>query len=433
VESPAKGWHWRYSTFLQKCEITGRVIQLSLNSPKPKWRSKLHPKQFKKSAPGKLIRSPSGHWTFEPAPLPPAIKFDIGLVNQLSEADHALGELAGIGRMLPNPHLLIRPFLRREAILSSRIEGTVARLEQLLLFELQTQDKDQPEDVAEVANYVNALEYGLARLKTLPICLRLLCEIHERLLEGVRGADKRPGQFRNCQVMIGRKDQSLEDARFVPPDPTRLPSLLGELEKFLNAPGDLPIIVQLALAHYQFETIHPFMDGNGRIGRLLITLMLCAQGCLPQPLLYLSAYLEKNSEAYKDHLLDVSQTGNWTEWIRFFAQGVAEQSLDAIRRAKRIIDLWQHYRQSVQETYQSVNLLRLIDELIVSPFITIRRAQEVLAVSYTAAQNNIENLEITGILVETTNRYRNRIYVAQDILDLLGEKDLLLLPPMEDG
>ena len=371
---------------------------------------------------GKLTKAMQGYWAFAPNPLPPSLNLTWDLVGQISEADRALSELAGVARTLPNPHLLIGPFIRREAVLSSRIEGTVTRLEELLLFEMQPDEAPQPADVAEVANYVQALEYGLQRLQTLPLCLRLLCEIHQRLLQGVRGADQAPGAIRNCPVLIGRKGQSFEEARFVPPSPDALPPLLKEFEKFLNTPTSLPLVVQIALLHYQFEAIHPFRDGNGRIGRLLITLFLCERRCLPQPLLYLSAFFERNHETYRDLLLDVSRQGAWNDWIRFVALGVAEQARDAIRRAGRLLDLWQSYRRKMQDLAITATALRLIDELFSAPIITIAHAQKLLRVSFPTAQQNIKKLEKAGILRETTQRQRNRIYVAQEILNLLDEQ-----------
>jgi Fic family protein len=381
----------------------------------------LRQEDFTSEAPGRLVQSGRGYWTFEPAPLPPNLLFDLALVRQLSDAAQALGELAGVGRRLPNPHLLIRPFLSREAVLSSRIEGTVTRLDQLFLFEAEADELVHPVDVGEVANYVRALEYGLQRLSEVPLCLRLLREVHERLLQDVRGENKRPGQFRNCGVMIGRSGQTWDDARFVPPDHEKVEPLLRDFERFLNVPGELPIVAQLALAHYQFETIHPFMDGNGRLGRLLITLMLCERRVLPQPLLYLSAYLEKHSQEYKDRMLEVSRRGAWGEWLRFFARGVEEQSRDAAERASRLLDLWQAYRVKVREASQSSAALQLVDELFASPFLSIRRAAEILSVTFPTAQSNMKKLEDLGIVREITGQKRYRVYSAQEIFRLLDE------------
>lgn len=383
----------------------------------------MRPEDFSKNAPGRVLRDPNGYWTFEPDPLPPHLTFDAGLVKQLTEADRALGELAGVGSMLPNPHLLIGPFLRREAVLSSRIEGTVTRLEQLLLFEAGGDEADKSGDVQEVANYVRALEYGLARLPNLPVSLRLMKEMHERLMQGVRGEDKRPGHFRSVQVIIGRQGQSIEQARFVPPAPRTVNDHLRELEKFIHKPNELPVLVQLALIHYQFEAIHPFLDGNGRIGRLLITLLLCERGCLPQPLLYLSAFLERNSDAYRDHLLKVSQGDGWIDWIRFFTEGVAEQANDGVRRARALLSLQQKYRAQLQGKAQSALVLRLLDELFASPAITVARACEMLGVTFRSAQQNIDKLVQSGIIRETTGKTRNRVYLAQGIMEILDPEN----------
>ena len=386
----------------------------------------MRPEQFESDAPGRLEISPLGHWTFVPSPLPPKVEFSTALVTRLVAAERALGQLAGVGQLLPNALLLIRPFLKREAVLSSKIEGTVTRLDQLLLYEAQPDSKPaDPDDVQEVVNYVLALDYGLERLKTLPLCSRLLCEIHERLMTGVRGSEKRPGQLRNCPVLIGNQGQTFEAARFVPPSHEQLPALMADFEKFLNSPGELPIVVQLALAHYQFEAIHPFMDGNGRIGRLLLTLMLCERGCLPQPLLYLSAYLERNDEEYKDHLLNISRRGSWTDWIRFFAIGVEEQALDAANRARRLLALQQTYRDRLQQAGVSATHLRAAELLLQSPYLTISTIQKQLAVTHRTASLSVEKLVEHGILQPTDpNRKSGRVFMAPEVLALLNAESV---------
>jgi Fic family protein len=383
----------------------------------------LRPEEFTPDAPGQVSQAPEGYWTFIPDPLPPDLAYSSALVRQLTEADRALGELAGVGRMLPNPHLLIRPFMNREAVLSSRIEGTVTRLDQLLLYEAQPEDENaQTKDVTEVVNYVRAMEYGLDQLRAgMPLCLRLIRAIHERLLEGVRGGEKRPGEIRRCPVLIGRSGQSFLDARFVPPHFSELDSLLRRFETFLNVPGDVPVLVQVAIIHYQFETIHPFMDGNGRVGRLLTTLLLCERGCLPQPLLYLSAYLERHDQEYKDHLLEVSRRGAWAEWIEFFARGVAEQATDAVRRARNMLELWKSYRRTMQETSQSSVVLRLVDELFNSPFVTMPGVAKLLDITHRAAKLNVEKLLQAGILKEVDPKKKTRrVYFAPAILAQLN-------------
>lgn len=265
-----------------------------------------------------------------------------------SEAERAIGELRGIGHRLPNPHLLINPFLRREAVLSSRIEGTRTNVRQLLVYEAAPEDSTDRADAQEVLNYVEALEYGIKRLDTLPVSLRLLREVHERLLRDVRGQEERPGEFRTIPNHIGRETDSIYTARFVPPPPSELVAALDAFERFTASPYPLPFLVKLALVHYQFETIHPFRDGNGRVGRLLIILLLRQEGILPTPLLYLSAYFERYRDTYIDHLYAVSREGAWREWIRFFLRGIAEQAQDAIIRSQGLLDLQQTYRQRLQ-------------------------------------------------------------------------------------
>jgi Fic family protein len=383
----------------------------------------LRQEDFAPNAPGRLEPSFQGHLTFVPAPLPPPLSYDAALVALLSEADLALGVLAGVGRMLPNPHLLIRPFVRREAVLSSRIEGTITRLDQVFLFEAQPDELRHASDVEEVINHVRALDVGLDHLRAgMPLTWRVLRDVHARLLQGVRGENRRPGEFRNCGVMIGRAGQGYADARFVPPCHTMLRPLLDDLERFINLERSLPIVVQLALAHYQFEAIHPFMDGNGRLGRLLITLMLCERKRLPQPLLYLSAFFERHDQEYRDRLLEVSRRAQWNEWISFFARGVAEQARDAAGRASRLLELGQQYRQRVAGLGHSANAVQLVDEVLASPFITVNGAMQALQVSFPTAQNAIKRLVEAGILQEVTGHRRNRVYRAQEILALLDDQ-----------
>ncbi len=374
---------------------------------------------FKEDASGGLVKSKEGFWAFVPNPLPPQLSLDMETVQALSQAAQALGELAGVGEMLPNPHLLMGPFLRREAVLSSRIEGTIATAQELLLFEALPSQEPKTPDVREVRNYVRALEFGLQRLNQLPVCLRLIKEIHGVLLQGVRGEERRPGQFRVTQNYIGQPGRPIEEARFVPPPASEMNQTLDEFERFIHTSDDIPFLIRLALIHYQFEAIHPFVDGNGRMGRLLISLLLCERGYLRQPLLYLSAYFERNREAYADHLLRVSQTNSWNEWIRFFLQGVAEQSRDAVQRSRQLLGLWQGYRQKLQTARASALLLRLVDELFAFPAITAAHARNRLKVTHRSAQLNIQNLERMGILREHTGRQRNRVYVAPAIVAVI--------------
>lgn len=380
----------------------------------------MHPSEYSQDAPGQVVRSTDGHWTFEPSPLPADVAYDRNLSSLLSRADLALGKLSMAGRLIPNPELWIRPFIRREAVLSSRIEGTVTRLDQLLLFEA-AEDGAADEDMAEVRNYVDALQYGLSQVNAgMPLTLRLLREVHERLLHGVRGANMRPGQFRACPVIIGRKGQSADQARFIPPAHLSLDRLLRDFERFLNDPGDMPVVEQLALAHYQFEAIHPFMDGNGRLGRLLITLMLCERKVLSQPLLYLSAYFEARDAEYRDGLLAVSQRGAWKEWVQFVATGIMEQAEDAVQRSEQLLELRQRYRSRAQESKQVAGVLTLIDSLFAAPAITITGAQHIMAVTYPTAQKYVDWMIDEGMLREVSGRLRNRVYMAPAIFGLLG-------------
>ena len=294
----------------------------------------MDPQAFKDSPAGQIISVGGDYSAFIPRPLPPPLSWTDDLISALSEADRALGQLAGLGRLLPNPHLLIRPFLHREAVLSSRIEGTQASLSDVFAYEAnQPLLFELPSDTREVYNYVRALEYGMERLATLPLSLRLLREIHAVLMEGVRGASQTPGQFRDRQNWIGTPGCAARDAIFVPPPVSEMMAVLGDFERYLHAESHLPPLIRIGLIHYQFETIHPFLDGNGRIGRLLITLLLCAWDLLPQPLLYLSAYFERWRDAYIDLLYAVSQRGAWNAWLVFFLQGIAIQARDAVARA----------------------------------------------------------------------------------------------------
>ena len=342
-------------------------------------------------------------------------------INTLSRADQALGELKGIGQMLPNPNLLINPFIRREAVASSRIEGTVTDFEQLVLFEVGGNDRENFADGQEVSNHVLATQYGIERLKTLPICLRLIREVHERLMRGVRGEDKTPGEFRKVQNMIGRQGQTPAQARFVPPPVEALKKTLDDLEQSIARPSGMPVLVDLALIHYQFETIHPFLDGNGRLGRLLINLLLCERKALTQPLLYLSSYLERNKDAYVDHLLNVSRTGEWEPWLAFFLEGVAIQARTAIDRSNELLNFRDECKSRWIKRSNSTLILQLIDLLFERPAVTISGVAEKFAVTFRAAQMNVEKLVSEGTLVEVTGKDRNRIYLARDIIRIVNK------------
>ncbi len=382
---------------------------------------------FQNSPSGRLVRAVDGYWAFVPNPLPPQLDWDNPLVSLVSPADLALGTLSGLGEALPNPHLLIYPFIRREAVLSSRIEGTQSSLSDLLLFEATRVEKQR--DVREVQNYVLAVEYGLKRLSELPLSLRLIRELHGILMKGVRGERATPGEFRESQNWIGVPGASLNDAVFVPPPVTEMQENLGQLEKFVNADIDLPPLVELALIHYQFEAIHPFLDGNGRIGRLLITFFLCQRGILTKPLLYLSAFFERHRQEYYQYLLEVSQRGAWRQWIDFFLRAVVEQSGDAVQRARRLLDLHLNYYQISLAKHLPPTAGQLVELIFMRPVLNARVAQEHLKVTFPAAQRAINALEEEGILAEITGGKRNKAYAAKEILKILEEDTL----PQEEG
>jgi Fic family protein len=374
---------------------------------------------FQSSPSGRLIRAVNGYWAFVPNPLPPELDWSDALVSLTSRADLALGTLSGLGDNLPNPHLLIYPFVRKEAVLSSRIEGTQSSLSELLLFEATKVEKQR--DVREVQNYVRAMEYGLRRLEKLPLSLRLIRELHAILMEGVRGERGTPGEFRQSQNWIGPPRCTLSDATFVPPPVAEMKEALDRLEKFLHSDGRLPSLVEVALIHYQFEAIHPFLDGNGRIGRLLVTLLLCQRGILNKPLLYLSAFFERHRQGYYQHLLNVSQRGAWHPWIEFFLQAVVEESRDAVERARRLLDLHRSYYQASLGKRLSPTAGQLVELIFMKPVLNVKVAQEYLKVTYPGAQKAINALVQQGMLAEITGGKRNKAYAASEILSILEE------------
>jgi Fic family protein len=368
--------------------------------------------------PGKSV--PQGTYAaFVPAPLPPVLDWTPRLIRVLSDADRLVGRLAGEGGRLPNPHVLMRPFVRREAVLSSKIEGTQATLGELLAAEAGAVVDRSPEDLREVGNYVLALQHGISRLKKLPICVRLVRELHKNLMAGVRGDDADPGRFRTTQNWIGKPGSTLATASFIPPPPGEVEPCLAAWEKFLHE-SDLPPLVTIALAHYQFEAIHPFLDGNGRVGRLLITLFLIERKILPTPLLYLSAFFEAARREYYDNLRGVSERAAWQEWLEYFLLGIARMSEDALSRATRINDLVVQWQE--QLAGESTNTpMRMIELLAANPFITTSGVAQQLGVAFTTAQRAIERLKRNGIIKQTTDARRNRVYCAQALLDILEE------------
>ena len=368
---------------------------------------------------GRYVRQLTGYSAFLPAPLPPDPSLQLGpLVSLLSKADLAIGRLDGVGRTLPNPDLFVAMYVRKEAVLSSQIEGTQSSLDDLLAFELDGTSTRLPDDLEEVFNHVAAMNYGLERLETLPLSLRLIREIHGRLLEGVRGSAKDPGEFRLSQNWIGPPGALLADAAYVPPPPAELMATLGDLENFLNDPGDLPALVHAAVAHAQFETIHPFLDGNGRVGRLLITFMLVCRGVLHRPLLYLSYYLKRHRAEYYDRLTAVRLDGDWEGWLRFFLQGVAETAAEATNTAGMIVALRE--RDLVQVSSLGGNGIRMLDHLYRQPLLDINAIVRALSVSFPTANKLAACFAERGILNEVTGHRRNRIFRYSPYLAMFG-------------
>ncbi|MBB6050439.1 Fic family protein [Armatimonas rosea] len=365
---------------------------------------------------GRVVQTPQGYAAFVPAPLPPELVYDPVLVLALSRADAALSELAGLGRTLPNPHLLIQPYVRREAVLSSRIEGTRADVADVLLDELVEPGQAVEEDLREVRNYITALEYGIERLSELPLSLRLVREIHGKLLEGVRGNVATPGEFRRSQNWIGAPGSTLATAAYVPPPLEHLMDCLSDWERFAHERDTLPELIQCALLHEQFEAIHPFLDGNGRVGRLLITLFLIERGRLDQPLLYLSEYIEAHRQGYYDSLQRVRTHADWRGWLMYFLEGVAVTAKKGVVQAGKLFALREELREKLRSKPRAVALL---DALFDNPYVTALRVQELLEVSDPTARQVIAYLEREGVLIEKTGRSWGKVYVAIPILAAL--------------
>ena len=375
--------------------------------------------------PSDLARSPVGHLeptvegaqAFVPEPLPRAIELSGDLVYQLDEASRAVATLSGVGETLPNPHLLIEPFVRREAVLSSRIEGTQASLSDVYAYEARGR-AEPASDAREVANYVAALDRGRALLADLPISGRLILELHAILMRGVRGEEARPGEYRTRQVWIGAHGTPIEDARFVPPPHTRILELMADWERFVHDEGRMPPLVRCALMHYEFETIHPFIDGNGRIGRLLIPLFLIEREVLPTPLLYLSAYFERRRGEYYAHLQRVSATGEWQPWLQFFLAGMLEQARDAIERSRKLQSLREAYRQRLQTFRSPGTSLQLLDEFFMRPVMSRRQVAQALGITVQGVGASLGRLQEAGLVQPLEGSYP-QLYVANELMEVL--------------
>ena len=370
---------------------------------------------------GTFVRQPGGYRAFIPVPLPPTIALDPERSRLLTQATLALGRLDGATQIIPDPDLFVGMYVNREAVLSSQIEGTKASLIDLLAFKVEA-DYEYPLDVEEVVNYVRAMNYGLQRLPDCPLSLHLIKEIHAELMRGVRGQHRDPGEFRRSQNWIGPGGSTIASATYVPPPPHLLMEHLGDLEKFMHD-EELPSLLRAGIAHAQFETIHPFLDGNGRIGRLLITFMLCHEGVLHRPLLYLSTYLRRHRAEYYDRLQAVRVDGRWEEWIDFFLRGIAETAEEAWRTARAILDLQSAHRRLILEQggRGSHNMLRVHDLLWRQPIVTVPFLSRELQLTFAGVNNVVERLVEAGVLTETTGYRRNRRFVYREYLRLFDD------------
>ena len=372
---------------------------------------------------GYIMKQTTGYDAFIPNDLPPnpPINIDDEMQDLLSQADRKLGRLDGITEILPNPELFVAMYVKKEAVLSSQIEGTQASMIDIL----NTQDEKgpdyDPDNIREVVNYVNAISYGLNRLETLPFSLRLLREIHQVLLTNVRGATKNPGEFRKSQNWIGPAGCTLESASFIPPSPNEMLKAMGALESFFYEEDYMPALIKIALIHAQFETIHPFLDGNGRMGRLLITFWLCQKKILAQPLLYISYYFKQNRTEYYECLNKVRFNGDWENWVKFFLKGVAETSDEATNSAKAILSLKNKYSKILYEVDNgNSSYQRLLDLLFEYPIISKKQAAELLSVSEPTGATICNEFVKLGILVDATpEKKRYKKYKFAEYVNIL--------------
>ena len=394
----------------------------------------MNPEAFKNSTAGKCIRTITqpAYWAYVPKALPPKIEMDWELAGLLSKADITLGKLSGAGQLLTNPHLLIGPFIRREAVMSSRIENTQSGLEDLFLFEADETEVPPMSDVREIHNYVRAMEHGIKRLRELPISSRLICEIHGILMEGVRGEHATPGFMRTSQNWIGSPGCTLMDATYVPPPVPEMQRCFSDLERYIHSDPQEPALIQCAIVHYQFEAIHPFLDGNGRIGRLLITFMLLEKGLLSQPLLYLSDFFERYRDEYYRLLLNVSQKGDWKAWLTFFLNGVRQQSEDALLTVQQLLDLQGEYRKLATGPKVPNIVSRLVDYLFTSPAISISALSKSWKITFSTVQRGVNYLIRKGVLREITGRQRNRLFIAGEISNIIMTERTKSMNPRKD-
>jgi Fic family protein len=380
-------------------------------------------KAFKKPF-GNLTKNKNGYFTFIPTNLPPEIDYDESLTALVSEASLQLGNLSGIGKLIPNPHLLISPYIRREAVLSSRIEGTQASILDVFRYEAEGKIDENEKDskrITEVVNYIRALNECLDAVKNgKNIDIQMIKNAHRILMTGVRGQELNPGEVRDVQNWIGVPGTKIQDATYVPPPPEYIHELLKKLEEFINnTPGRIPVLIQCAMIHYQFEAIHPFKDGNGRIGRLLIPVLLSQRKLLDQPLLYLSVFIEQNKTEYYSLLQNISQNSDWIKWIKFFLHGVITQARDAVDNIQKLITLRKEYEKRLDARKASHSMSKIVDFLFSNPIITVSRAKNYVGITYHSAQNAILSLKEMGILQERGYKQRGRTFIAHEIMAIL--------------
>jgi Fic family protein len=377
---------------------------------------------MQKNRAGRYVMQSAGYRAYIPKSLPPMppIKYNGELRNLLSEADRALAKLDGIATVLPNTELFIAMYVKKEALLSSQIEGTQASLEGVLRFEANLEPSEDINEIKEVVNYIQAMNYGLSRLQDMPMSNRLIKEIHEILIKGTRGTHKTPGEFRKTQNWLGPPGVNLSEATFIPPPPDTLMDLLFNLEEFIHQKDKIPPLIKISLIHAQFETIHPFLDGNGRVGRLLITFYLYWEKILSRPLLYLSFYLKKNRMEYYDSLMKIRLEGNWEGWLKFFLKGVKEVSEEAANSAKEIIIL----KDSILKTLfdhkiSSIYAVGFLNLLFSKPIITSEKLIKELKVSKETANQIIKKFEKLKILKEISGKKRYKKYIFSEYINII--------------
>ncbi len=371
---------------------------------------------------GIYVEQSTEYAAFYPKPLPPEprIIFDDELIKLLSESNRELGRLDGAAEVLPDPDLFVAMYVKKEAVLSSQIEGTQASLVDLLEYRNEEKQSQISHDVGEVVNYVKAMNYGLERLNTLPLSLRLIREIHAVLLEGTRGGERNPGEFRRTQNWIGPPGCTLKTASFVPPPVEQMKQAMYDLETFMHNNSSLPLLVKVGLVHAQFETVHPFLDGNGRMGRLLITFLLCQQKALNRPLLYLSYYFKKHRMEYYEWLMKVRNKGDWEGWLKFYLQGIIEVSKQGIKTARKILDLQSNHRNLIMNI-KSTNANKLLDYIYTQPILTINDVVQELEISYPTANTLVSKFCEIGLLKERTGQQRNKVFSYVEYLNILED------------